>query len=58
MPFDDDLEVLNSGDEIMLNALPPKSPPANLLKRMLNGWLSKVAFLKQLSTLSVGTSRR
>ena len=58
LPSGDDSEILNSGDEVILNALPPKSPPASSLEAVLYRGLSKVAFLKPLSTLSVRTSRR
>jgi len=58
LPSGDDPEILNSGDEIILNTLPPKPPPASSLKAVLYRGLSKVAFLEPLSTLSVRTSRR
>ena len=54
----DDPEVLNSGDQVILNALPPMSSPASPLKAVLDDCLCKVALLKPLPTPSVRTSRR
>jgi hypothetical protein len=58
MPSDDDLEVLNGRDEVILDALLPKSAPTSALKAVLNGRLAKIALLEPLATLSVTMSRR
>ena len=58
VPSGDDPQVLNGGDEVILNNLPPQSAPANSLKAVLNGPLCEVALLKPLPTPSVTTSLR
>jgi hypothetical protein len=47
---------LNGRDEVILDALFPKSAPTSALKAVLNGRLAKVALLEPLATLSVTMS--
>ncbi len=52
-PAQEDLEVLQGGDELILDGLLGETAPAGPLEAMLRGGLGKVALLEPLPPLSI-----
>src|SRR6187402_1547222 len=53
-----DFEVLDGGDEQILDLLPPEAAPARTFEAVLDGGLTKVAFLEPLPPLSIAPRSR